>query len=104
MKRKLKVSDLEEVGACQPEFKKFLRKWPDGVLITTENVLAAFKAGLDVNWLVSNVVWGNSWFEYLHEFGRLEDDKENRKITAAQFKQKEAELIARTLRNHWNPM
>ncbi len=101
MKRKLKAVDLETVGACQRDTKKFLRKWPDGVLITTENVLAALKAGMDVYWLVSVTVWGTAWTDYIVEREVLSQKREDGKITAAQYKQKKAELIARTLRNHW---
>lgn len=101
MKRKVKAVDLTQFGACQRHLKKFMRKWPDGVFISAENVLLAEKAGLDIDWLVEEALEGREWQKYQDVETKLWYEWFHGDTTHKVYKQKRAELISKVLQNHW---
>jgi hypothetical protein len=57
---------LKQYVACPRELKLFNKVFPLGVAVSRRNMEKAVNAGLDVEWLMSNIVrpYGNSWRSY----------------------------------------
>ena len=62
---------LREKGACGPDIKKFLERWPSGCEVTPENCKIAFgELGMNADWAAEFLLPPLAWATYLEAMGK----------------------------------
>ena len=65
---------LVEVEACTEQVKLFTEIFPDGAEVNKPNTLKAIKAGLRIEWALSNLLSEAKLYDYRAELKPLDDD------------------------------
>ena len=55
---------LQKHKACEDQVLIFSKEWPDGAVITRENILRACELSIDIYWFAVVVLTAVSFFEY----------------------------------------
>lgn len=55
---------LVEHSACEEQIEIFKQEWPEGALVTRENLSRAIKIGLDLEWLIKKLMAFLSYERY----------------------------------------
>ena len=103
MKRKITSEDLKKLNACPDQQRLFDRVFPDGAWITLDNVRKANEEGLDVGWLLREVLHGAKWSKHDRRDDSIWLKYWLDKIDSDTYTLESNKEIVRALKEDWSP-